>query len=202
MKSTFSVLFYLRTNRKTKDNKNKVMIRITMSGNIKQFYSKIDIDPQKWSSSLQRMTGNSDEAKLVNKTLDSIKAALIHNYKKLLQTNAVVTVEMIKNMFLGLEEKQKTIFYYYDIILKQKEELRSNGELAECTFGRYLTSKSKIMSFIKTNYRGAVDLPVNKVNHDFILNYAQHLRNSGCQHNMTQKYLQIFKHFAIIHITI
>ena len=133
MKSTFSVLFYLRTNRKTKDNKNKVMIRITMSGNIKQFYSKIDIDPQKWTSSLQRMTGNSDEAKQINKTLDSIKASLIHNYKELLQTNAVVTSEMIKNLFLGLEEKQKTIFYYYNIIIKQKEELRSNGEIKECT---------------------------------------------------------------------
>ena len=193
MKSTFSVLFYLRTNRKTKDNKNKVMIRITMSGNIKQFYSKIDIDPQKWSSSLQRMTGNSDDAKQVNKTLDSIKAALIHNYKDLLQTNSIVTVEMIKNMFLGVVEKQKTLFYYYNIILKQKEELRTKEELAESTFRRYHGAKRRIQSFIETNYKGAKDLPINEIDHDFISNYAIHLRSSGCQHNMVQKYLQILK---------
>ncbi|MEG0648023.1 MAG: Arm DNA-binding domain-containing protein, partial [Bacteroides sp.] len=49
MSSTFRVLFYLRRNYVNKEGKASIMIRITISGEVVQFSSKLDIEPELWS---------------------------------------------------------------------------------------------------------------------------------------------------------
>lgn len=47
-KSTFKILFYLRKNYLNKEGKAGIMIRLSLNGEISQFSSKLDIEPDKW----------------------------------------------------------------------------------------------------------------------------------------------------------
>ena len=62
MKSTFRTLFYLRANRVKNDGKAAIMIRITINGDITQFYTKLDVHPDLWDAKLGRVRGKSAEA--------------------------------------------------------------------------------------------------------------------------------------------
>ncbi len=77
MKSTFSVLFYIRKNEVRKDGKCGIMVRITVEGEIKQFSSKLDVDPEQWDTPNGKVAGKTQEVILTNKALDGIKAAII-----------------------------------------------------------------------------------------------------------------------------
>ena len=44
-KSTFKILFYLRKNYLNKEGKAGIMIRLSLNGEISQFSSKLDIEP-------------------------------------------------------------------------------------------------------------------------------------------------------------
>ena len=46
-KSTFKILFYLRKNYLNKEGKAGIMIRLSLNGEISQFSSKLDIEPDK-----------------------------------------------------------------------------------------------------------------------------------------------------------
>ena len=47
-KSTFRTLFYIRKNQVNKDGKAGIMIRLTVNGEIAQFSSKLDVEPDLW----------------------------------------------------------------------------------------------------------------------------------------------------------
>ena len=51
-KSTFKILFYLRKNYLNKEGKAGIMIRLSLNGEISQFSSKLDIEPDKWDTTL------------------------------------------------------------------------------------------------------------------------------------------------------
>ena len=44
-KSTFKILFYLRRNQVNKDGTVCIMVRVSLNGEIVQFSSKLNIDP-------------------------------------------------------------------------------------------------------------------------------------------------------------
>ena len=62
-KSTFKILFYIRKNQVTKEGKSSIMVRLTVNGETSQFSSKLEIEPDLWDVSKQRMAGNTIMAK-------------------------------------------------------------------------------------------------------------------------------------------
>ena len=57
-KSTFKILFYLRKNYLNKEGKAGIMIRLSLNGEISQFSSKLDIEPDKWFFNEVRMSSS------------------------------------------------------------------------------------------------------------------------------------------------
>lgn len=53
-KSTFRILFYIRKNQVNKDGKAGIMIRLTVNGEIVQFSSKLDVEPDLWDVNSQK----------------------------------------------------------------------------------------------------------------------------------------------------
>ena len=54
-KSTFRILFYIRKNQVNKEGKAGIMIRLTVNGEIAQFSSKLDVEPDLWDVNSQKM---------------------------------------------------------------------------------------------------------------------------------------------------
>ena len=59
MKSTFSVIFYLKRQVVKKDGTVPVMGRITVDGSQTQFSCKLSVDPKLWDTKGGRVTGRS-----------------------------------------------------------------------------------------------------------------------------------------------
>lgn len=191
MKSTFNVLFYIRKNEVRKDGKCGIMIRVTIDGDIKQFSSKLDVDPKLWLADVGKAKGKSNEILLLNSTLDNIKASLITHYKNLCHKYEYVTADQVKAAFLGIEEKSKTLMYFVDIILEQQKKM-IGIEICDFTYYRYVRGKKKIVAFLENQFQ-LKDIPIKEVNHDFIRNYEIYLKHNGCGHNMASKYIQVLK---------
>ena len=62
MKSTFSVIYYLKRQVVKKDGTVPVMGRITVDGSQTQFSCKLTIDPKLWDTKGGRVTGRSTAA--------------------------------------------------------------------------------------------------------------------------------------------
>ena len=62
MKSTFSVIYYLKRQVVKKDGTVPVMGRITVDGSQTQFSCKLSVDPKLWDTKGGRVTGRSAAA--------------------------------------------------------------------------------------------------------------------------------------------
>ena len=74
-KSTFKILFYLRKNYLNKEGKAGIMIRLSLNGEISQFSSKLDIEPDKWDTTLGKAKGNTQKASQLKEIL---RASVFH----------------------------------------------------------------------------------------------------------------------------
>ncbi len=70
MKSTFSVIYYLKRQVVKKDGTVPVMGRITVDGSQTQFSCKLTVDPKLWDTKGGRVTGRSTAALETNRMLD------------------------------------------------------------------------------------------------------------------------------------
>ena len=109
MKSTFRILFYARWEKLKEDGKVPLMARVTVDGQKVKFGLKADVTPQIWEPKAGRAIGQSKEAVLLNRYLDSIKGQLIAHFHRLAETQGVVTAMMLKDAFLGCDVKTNTL---------------------------------------------------------------------------------------------
>ena len=76
MKSTFSVIYYLKRQVVKKDGTVPVMGRITVDGSQTQFSCKLTIDPKLWDTKGGRVTGRSTAALETNRMLDKMRVRM------------------------------------------------------------------------------------------------------------------------------
>lgn len=102
MRSTFNILFYINRNKQKKDGKCPIMGRITVDGKSTQFSIQEAIEPNLWSVEKSCSVGKDKEAKMINQKLEQYQAALKQHYNRLVEEDAYVTVESLKNALLGI----------------------------------------------------------------------------------------------------
>ena len=109
MKSTFSVIYYLKRQVVKKDGTVPVMGRITVDGSQTQFSCKLTIDPKLWDTKGGRVTGRSTAALETNRMLDKMRVRINKHYQEIMERDNFVTAEKVKNAFLGLPNTQRTV---------------------------------------------------------------------------------------------
>ena len=194
MKSTFKVLFYLKKNEPKKNGCVSIMTRVTVNGSNVQFSSKLDIFPDEWDTSKNRAKtgkGYSSENIALNRLLDNMKSELTVHYNRLHALNGYVFPEQIRNAFLGLEEKEKTLMAYFAQFNEQYE--RKVGTLTtHTTYTRYELTRQRLLDFMREHYHTS-DMSLRKLNTAFVENFYLYLRQTcGIAHNTATKFLQRF----------
>lgn len=104
---TFSILFWLNKS-KTKDGQAPIWVRITVDGKRKEVSVKRKLDVKLWNSKKGRAIGTRQEAREINHYLDQVQNQLHGIYQEIKATNQLVTAEVIKNQFIGAEQKEHT----------------------------------------------------------------------------------------------
>lgn len=125
MKSTLSILYFIRKSQVKKNGLSSIMIRITIGGEKVQFYSRIEVEPLKWDQKAQKVKGRSVDAKQVNNNLDKIKMQLYASYSRLLGDDNYVQSSKIRDIFLSNEE-ESTLTYQFKRHNKHYKTLAPN----------------------------------------------------------------------------
>lgn len=193
MKSTFKILFYLRSNHvNKKTGLSSIMIRITLDGKMKQFCSKMEVERDLWDPKLARVKGKGRKAMDINNYLEDVRDILHQRYREIFKQFGKVSAEQLKSSFLGVGFSSSTLLNLYDKKIEQKK-LLVDTSISKKTLYKYELSKKVISAFIYQKYK-TKDILISEVNYEFISDYEIYLK-SFCKvnHNYAVKQLRYLK---------
>ena len=115
MRSTFKVLFFLKRDKQKTNGTIPLFCRITVDGQEVRFSMKCDVNPKIWDIKTSKAIGRTTEATQINAIVDNTKATIYKIYRELQEKENYVSAEKIKNVFLGIEQKQQTLCFVKNI---------------------------------------------------------------------------------------
>ena len=174
MRSTFKVSFYLKRTKSTPRAVYPVMGRITVNGTISQFSAKINVPEQLWEVKGGRAKGKSVESERINRHLDNIRIQIGKHYQSICDHDAYVTAEKVKNAWLGMGERYRTLV---DVFEHYTNDLfkRIGVDRSESTWWRYRASLGHLRAFLKHEYN-LHDIPLLELEQSFIEQYHVYLK--------------------------
>ncbi|MDR2918783.1 MAG: site-specific integrase [Tannerella sp.] len=178
MRSTFSTLFYVKRNQPKKNGNVVIMVRITVDGDCVQFSTKQEIHPKYWDSIAGMAKGKDVEVQKVNRALDTMRAKISQHYTHLMEIDGYATSEKIKNLLLGIVEKERTIISYFE---KHNEQyrLKVGTTTTWTTYTKYELTKNRLIEFMELRHK-VKDMPIKEINTVFLQDFYLFLRN---EHN-------------------
>lgn len=196
-KSTFAIRFYARKNQVNKAGKAGIMIRITVNSESVQFSSKLDIEPELWDATNQKMLGATKAARAFNTLLDEIRTSLRNHYREVEKYEAYVTAEKVRNAFLGITVRQQTLLGTFRKHNEDEKKLIGISVSAP-TYAKHDRCLRRMEEYICTKYRLS-DIALKEVSHSFVVGFEQFLRvDKACNQNTTAKFMQTLRKIILI----
>ena len=186
MKSTFSIIFYLKRQVVKKDGTVPVMGRITVDGTQAQFSCKVTANPKSWDTKGGRMTGKSMLALEVNRKLDKMRVSINKHYQEILDRDNYVTAEKVKNAFLGLEYRCQTLLKVYAQYNEDYEKLYKAGMRSWGSLRRYRCVYRHLQEFLQSRYH-VNDISLKELTPAFITDFEAFLRTDKhlCENSLS-----------------
>ena len=186
MKSTFSIIFYLKRQVVKKDGTVPVMGRITVDGTQAQFSCKVTANPKLWDTKGGRMTGKSMLALEVNRKLDKMRVSINKHYQEILDRDNYVTAEKVKNAFLGLEHRQHTLMKVFEQYNEDYEKLYKAGMRSWGSLRRYRCVYRHLQEFLQSRYY-VNDISLKELTPAFITDFEAFLRTDKhlCENSLS-----------------
>lgn len=195
--STFKILFYLRKNYLNKNKQAGIMVRITLNGEITQFSSKLEANPDLWDVKTGKMSGNSLKARQLNTLLENIRFSITNHYREIERIEGYVTVEKVRNAYLGITTRQQTLLELYKQHNEDVQKLIGKS-IAKATYEKHDRTCRRLEDFMQKQYH-VRDIALKEINHSFITNFEAYLRSDcDCSENTTAKFIQFFRRIIII----
>lgn len=173
-KSKFSTSAFIRKHKANAQGKVPVYFRITVDGKPAELSTKHYIDDHNWSSEKRRAKGNSETARTINHTIESLELKVHQQYNELLIKGKLVTALLLKNKILGIEEEKHTLINLFEL---HTEEIRQRVgvDYAKGTYQTYLTTLRHLKEFVKRNYL-TDDITLQELNYKFITDFELYLK--------------------------
>lgn len=192
MTKNFNILFYIRKDKADEEGNAPIYCRITVDGKRSELAIKRYIATEKWNSSKGYVKGNSEDAKSTNVYIDSVRSKIYEHQKLLMDANKPVTAAAIKNSYLGITQKSKSLFLLFEDHNTKVKELVGR-DYSQGTLDRYDTVLKHLREFVKHRYN-LDDIMVSDVDHAFIQEFDHFLRTvRSCENNTAVKYIKNFK---------
>ena len=191
--SSFSLLFYVSKTKVQKNGEAPLLVKINVNGRRLVLNLKRSVNPEDWDSTIGKVAGRTDQAKVVNDYIEAVKFKFRQKYNELLQLNDEVTTEMLRDAVLGNNSSSsKTIVAVWEEQLDGMRKLIGK-ETTRATCQKYAAALNHVQKFLKLKHR-LNDISVKSIDPEFISNFSLYLKTTGgCSHNTTTKFLQTFK---------
>lgn len=186
-----TILFWIYKS-KIRNGKAPIYCRVTVNGKRAEISLKRSIEPEKWLAAAGMVKGKTEEARTINSFLDMTKSDIFKHYNHMISIGKFITADTLKNNYLGLEEKERTLIETYEYHNLRMEE-RIGIDVVKSTLTKYKTVLYKLKIFIRKRYKRS-DLFLRELNHQFIVEFENYLKvNDGVSHNTTMKYIRDLK---------
>lgn len=196
---TFNVLFYILKNKQRKNGEAPVYARITVNGIRREFQIKRTVPFELWNQDRECSTGKDKVAKETNVYIETVRSKLYQIYRKLVLADKVITADLVRDLYFGNDEGQKTLLKVFDEYNGRIRELIGNG-FVDKTVIRYEGTARYLKEFIKTKY-GWTDIPLNHLTIAFIQDFDTFLKTKKkCGHNTAITRLKNLK--RVIHVAL
>ncbi len=193
-RATFSLVCYLRKSNVLKSGEVPVYMRITANKQSVLLTMQGSVLPSLWSQAKEKSKGKDKKAQELNRYIDAVKSKVFQIYRELEIDGKPISAQIIKDIFLGnnKEDEGKTLV---EIHTEHNERCRKlvNTEYSPSTIYKFDASLKFLQEFMKKEL-DREDIPLNKLNENFIRQYETYLKTErGCNNNSTIKHLKIFK---------
>ena len=161
----------------------------------------VSIQPSFWDKRSGKAKGRGDDVKIVNAKIDAIRSKILRHYNHLISLKDDVSAEELKNEYLGIKEKEKTLMEVFDYHNQQMHEKVNLGIIVPKTHLRYKITKNKVQAFIQYQYKKH-DIYLSKIKYQFVVDFEHYLRvkQSLCN-NTAMKYIKNLKKIINMAVT-
>lgn len=187
MNAKVSVLFYAKKS-KTKSNlRVPIYLRITVNGKRAEFSTGKDVEISKWSSAQNRLKGNSEEARAINKYLDILKSNVLVLENKLALSRESFDAIDIKNLLTGANTTERYLIPIFEEHNSKIEKLLGK-EYAPATLKNFKTCLAHLKEFLWKFHKKS-DIDIQKLEPSFLNDFDFFLRaKSNINNNSAVKH--------------
>jgi integrase len=192
---TFSVIFLTKKD-KERNGKLPVYMRITVDGCRTDLSMKQWVKQEQWSFIKGMAKGNKAEANELNIFLERARGKILNDYNELLLNNRIITAEVLKRMFLGLDENTRTLLELIDFHNENMQKVLSPG-----TLKNYYTTRRYVAKFIR-EYKKSTVVYLSELSYQFLVEFEHFIRlhplkeNSPLENNGLMKHIERMKKIA------
>lgn len=191
----FHTLFHLNRQR-SKKGVSALYIRVYANGTRTEISTPFKVDLKDWDDKNKKMKTGKPDAALINSHLDEAKSKLHKHFVLAVASDEVITAQDLKSRYLGKgkeKPKYKTICDAFDYHNQKMAEMVEIGKITRKTLLRYKSSKSKVIEFMKMQYK-VEDMHLKDLRLSFITEFDHYLITvEKLQTNTAHKIIKVVK---------
>ena len=194
VRSSFSILFFIRESKARKNGNVPIEVMITVNGERNSFSTGKQIAIEKWDKTKQQVKGKDQETQNLNNYLKAIKAKLYQKEAELLERGFIITDQIIYDAYFDKVEslKERSLFEVFEEHNQEQEKLVGNG-VSKATHWVSVYTIRLLREFVQQKYKRE-DLYLRELNLNFIQSFHSFLRiDKGMAQNSSTKHLKLLK---------
>ena len=194
VRSSFSILFFIRESKARKNGKAPIELMITVNGERSSFSTGKQVSVEKWDKTKQQVKGKDEETQSLNQCLRAIKAKLYQKEAELLGRGFIITAGLLRDAYFDNVEtiKEKSLFDVFTEHNQEQEKLVGNG-ISKATYWISVYTERLLKEFVQQKYKRG-DLYLRELNLNFIQSFHSFLKiDKGMAQNSSTKHLKLLK---------
>ena len=194
VRSSFSILFFIRESKARKNGNVPIEVMITVNGERNSFSTGKQIAIEKWDKTKQQVKGKDQETQNLNNYLKAIKAKLYQKEAELLERGFIITAQILYDAYFDKVEslKKRSLFEVFEEHNQEQEKLVGNG-VSKATHWVSVYTIRLLREFVQQKYKRE-DLYLRELNLNFIQSFHSFLRiDKGMAQNSSTKHLKLLK---------
>ena len=193
MRSTVSILFYLKYGSRSVDGRLPLMCRITIDGESTSFSCKMRVPPEKWDARQNALVGDDEESEQTNRMIDELRQQLLSAYTRILHEYGSVRPKWLKEYTMGTPSRQEMLLFFFTMHNENFRTQIGHGRSLK-TYQRYVVVYGHLRSFLRKHYQ-LEDVRVKYVTLTMVTAFEQYLRvDRKLKNNTVWAYMITFKH--------
>ena len=194
VRSSFSILFFIRESKARKNGNVPIEVMITVNGERNSFSTGKQIAIEKWDKTKQQVKGKDQETQNLNNYLKAIKAKLYQKEAELLERGFIITAQILYDAYFDKVEslKERSLFEVFEEHNQEQEKMIGNG-VSKATYWVSVYTIRLLREFVQQKYKRE-DLYLRELNLNFIQSFHSFLRiDKGMAQNSSTKHLKLLK---------